>query len=96
MPLLQTVLEQHKDTGLVVLAINFEESAGLVEPFVSELGLTLEILYDTTATVSKAYHVTGLPTTFFIDRQGVIQHIQIGQLDEDLLDQHLSSILKSP
>ena len=80
----------------MVLAINFEEFAGLVEPYVSELGLTLEILYDTTATVSKSYHITGLPTTFFIDRQGVIQHIQIGQLDENLLNQHLSGILKSP
>ena len=96
MPLLQTTLEQHRDDGLVVLAINFEEYAGLVEPFVSELDLGLEILYDNEATVSKAYQVTGLPTTFFINRQGIIQHIQIGQLDEDLLDRHLSSILKSP
>ena len=48
---------------------------------------------DADGAVSKAYQVTGLPATFFIDRQGVIQHVQIGQLREQMLEEILARIL---
>ena len=93
MPAFQEAFEAHQDEGLVILALDLEEDAALVEPFVEEFGLTFEILYDSQGAVNKTYQVTGLPRTVFIDRQGVIQHIQVGEVQEVLLQGFLGRIL---
>lgn len=93
MPALQQAFVEHQEEGLVILAVNQREETNLVEPFVDELGLTFEILYDSDGAVNKAYQVTGLPRTVFVDRQGVIKHIQVGELQEVVLQGLLDRIL---
>jgi peroxiredoxin len=93
MVLFQEASVRHQADGLIILAANFEEEAAYVRPYVKELGLTFEILYDRQAEVTKRYLVTGLPTTFFIDRQGVIRHVQIGEIEADLFPHLLEEIL---
>jgi peroxiredoxin len=93
MPAFQRAFEAYQEDGLIILAVNFEEESNLVRPFVEEFGLTYEILYDTNAKVSQTYQVTGLPRTIFVDRQGVIQHIRIGEVEETLLAEVLEKIL---
>jgi cytochrome c biogenesis protein CcmG/thiol:disulfide interchange protein DsbE len=93
MPLLQQAYERHQERGLAVLAVNFEEETALIRPFVEELQLTFDILPDRQAEVSKSYRITGLPITVFIDRQGLVRHIQLGQLKDDTLAEALAKIL---
>ncbi|TFG99036.1 MAG: TlpA family protein disulfide reductase, partial [Calditrichales bacterium] len=45
-------------------------------------GLTFPLLVDEKIAVAGLYKVTGLPTTFFIDRNGMIFKKHIGWLDE--------------
>lgn len=94
MPLLQAAYRQYHVEGLTVIGINFEEGERLVAPYVAELGLTFDVLYDPNAAVGKAYQVNGLPTTFFIDRQGIIRDIQVGQVDEKKLAGTLESLIE--
>jgi cytochrome c biogenesis protein CcmG/thiol:disulfide interchange protein DsbE len=35
--------------------------------------------------ISKDYAITGVPETFFIDRNGNIVHVQIGPIEQDQL-----------
>jgi peroxiredoxin len=93
MSLFQQAYEDHRDEGLVVLAVNFEEEANIARPYLEELGLTFEVLLDQDAALAKQYLVTGLPTTFFIDRQGLIRQVKLGQVQEDLLEEILAQIL---
>ncbi len=93
MPAFQEALEAHRDQDLVILAINLEEEASRVEPFVEELGLSFEILYDSDGAINKSYQVTGLPRTVFVDRQGVIKYIQVGEVQEVYLQGFLGRIL---
>jgi len=93
MPTFQQAFEQHQAEGLVILALDLAEDASLVEPFVEEFGLSFEILYDSDGAINKHYLVNGLPRTVFIDRQGVIQHIQVGEVQEVLLQGFLGQIL---
>jgi len=68
---LQAVLE---DRGLAVLAISIDRGgAKVVRPFAKRLGLERLALYlDAKGALFQAFGVTGLPTTFLIDRQGDI------------------------
>ena len=97
MPAIQAVYQDYKDKGLVVLAINttFQDSETDVRAFVKEYKLDFPILFDRTGDVSKRYQLRGLPSTFFIDRKGVIQLVVVGgPMDETLIRSRVENLLK--
>lgn len=78
MPFIQEVYQEWTDKGLVILAIDMGESAATVRDFMQNNNYTIPVLLDTRRVVSQKYNVTAIPTTFFIDRNGVIQDKLIG------------------
>jgi len=93
MPLLDKEYQAKKEDGLVVVGVNVGESPTQVQEFVDEIGVTFPIWLDQSQQVSRRYRVFGLPSTFFIDREGVIQSFYLGQLREKQLRQGVSQIL---
>jgi len=79
-PALETSYEAYKDSDVVVLGVNLTDQDSLkeVESFVQEFGLTYPILLDRDGAVGLLYQLNGLPTTFFINRQGVIRTVVVG------------------
>ncbi len=80
MPFIQDIFTDKKwaDAGLVVLAIDISESPSTVREFVKKYGLTFPVLLDIARDVSLEYYVRAVPTTFLIDREGIIREIRIG------------------
>ena len=69
------------DKGLVILAVNLDESPKLVNKFMKDFRLTFPALLDGGSRVSSRYAVTGLPTTTLIDRRGRIVGGAVGPRD---------------
>jgi peroxiredoxin len=78
MPTLQEVYEAYRDEGLVVLAINQDEPADRVARFAQQHGLTFPLLLDAEFNVTDRYQVGLLPSTFFVDRAGVVYEVIFG------------------
>lgn len=80
MPAIQRVYDAHKDRGLEIIAVNttFQDNEAAAAAFVNEFGLTFPIALDRTGEVSNRYLLRALPTTFFVDAEGVIRKIVIG------------------
>lgn len=80
MPAIQAVYERNRERGLDVLAVNttFQDSERDAASFVQEFGLTFPVPLDRTGSVSRQYQLRALPTTFFVDREGVIRKVVIG------------------
>jgi thiol-disulfide isomerase/thioredoxin len=96
MPYFQTAYEKYENQGLVILGINYtyQQVLSEVTTFVNEAGLTFPILLDTTGEVSSdIFNLQGLPETFFIDPEGIVQHVQIGDLSADELEGYINLIL---
>jgi peroxiredoxin len=92
MPAIQSRFEQFRDEGLVVLAVDFDESQEVVAAFRDEFDLTFELLLDPGAEVQRLYRNRSYPTSFFIDPQGVIQVQHIGVMTEGQLDNYLEQL----
>lgn len=82
--------------GFTVLAIDFDESADLVQAFVDELGLTFTVLLDPGGDVQNLYRVRGYPTSFFVDADGIIRVFHIGDMSESELDAYLVQLGVQP
>ena len=82
LPYIQAVYDDREALvpDLAVLAVNVSQPADQVEEFVGYNGFTFEFLIDTWATAASDYYINEIPTTFFIDRNGVIQDVHVGLL----------------
>jgi len=80
MPAIQRVYEKTRERGLEVLAVNttFQDSEPAAADFIQELGLTFPVPLDRSGTVSRQYQLRALPSTFFVDREGIIRKVIIG------------------
>jgi peroxiredoxin len=77
----------------VILSVDIGEGREIVQAFVQEQDLTFPILLDENGAVALGYRVRGVPTSFFINRDGVIQAQYTGPLNESLIEKHLDQIL---
>jgi cytochrome c biogenesis protein CcmG/thiol:disulfide interchange protein DsbE len=79
MPALQKVYEEHRET-VEILAINatYQDSLDTVQEFARANNLSLPILLDENGIVAESYQLRSLPTSFFIDPDGIIQEVVIG------------------
>ncbi|UCD09839.1 MAG: redoxin domain-containing protein [Dehalococcoidales bacterium] len=78
MPLLEGVYEEWKDNDLTFFAVNVGESSADVTSFMDYFGFNMPVLLDNSKTVSRRYGVSGIPTTYFIDEDGIIQDRIVG------------------
>lgn len=75
---LQQVNDSWSNKGLVLLAIDVGENATAIRQFMTGLNLSLTVPIDADLKVTKAYGITAIPTSFFIDKNGVIQQKVMG------------------
>ena len=92
-PELQQVAVENGD-DLVIIGGNHTtaDSPALVPDFVEEFGITFPVVLDETGEVVKTYQVLGLPTSVFIDRDGVIQELFTGPVTKAYLESKLPEL----
>ena len=78
MPFIQEIYEEWSDKGLIILTVNLQENPSQVKEFVESFGFSFPVLLATNRKVPLAYNIRGIPATFFIDKDGIIQDIKIG------------------
>ena len=94
MPFIQSIFEESSDTGLVILAVNIGETPSRVRDFIQSGNFSFLVLLDTNQDVALEYNIRGIPTTFFIDKEGVIQVIKVGAFSSMLeIKRSLSKII---
>lgn len=72
--------------GRVVPGLDVQESPEIVRRFAAEFGAAFPIVIDQKGDVSGQYRLRGLPTSLFIDDQGVLRAQHIGELTQEILD----------
>jgi cytochrome c biogenesis protein CcmG/thiol:disulfide interchange protein DsbE len=91
MPALQATAELFADE-VIILGIDEGESASVVKNFVTEYGITYPILLDENFATGDRFNVRGMPTTFFIDGEGIIRHLWIGEMNRITLAEGIAMI----
>jgi thiol-disulfide isomerase/thioredoxin len=83
MPSMESLHQELKDRDLIMLAVNVGEAPDLVSGFMEDYRLTFPVAMDRNGSVSRQYGVQALPTTYIIDRRGLIVSRLIGAIEWD-------------
>ena len=91
-PVLAEARERHGDTGFEILGVTHNDLDEQSRKFVSESGAEWPMLPDGDDTVWDRYGPVGLPTSYFVDGDGVVQRVHIGPVTDEQLANHLAAI----
>lgn len=94
-PVLATGAARHAADGLVVIGVLYKDDPDPARTFVAEQHATWQTVTDPARSIGPAWKVLAPPQTFFVDREGIIRDVQVGQVrDAAELDQLLAPILQ--
>jgi cytochrome c biogenesis protein CcmG, thiol:disulfide interchange protein DsbE len=94
MPAIQQAYEAYRDRGFIVLAVNLREDAVAITPFLEQHQLTFPILLDRDGQASAAYQAHALPSSFFVDRRGVIRAVYRGPIPPRVINGVVEQLLQ--
>jgi peroxiredoxin len=93
MPALQHTYQANQTKGLVVLGADTADDAQTMTDFTHRLGITYPVVRDVDAHTAIAFGVIGTPTSFILDRQGIIRYKITGPVDHDTLVKDVTTLL---
>jgi len=92
-PDLVAVEKRYASKGVIFVGVDASENAPLVSVFVKSKGIRFPIVLDSNNVVSKRYDVRAIPTTYVLDRHGIIRYRQVDELSESVLSGALDAVL---
>ncbi len=94
MPEIEAVYQEYKDKGVVVIGVDILEPEDVVRQFVEQGGYSWIFILDATGAVSDDYRITAIPTSFFIDKDGIIQVVNIGAMTKRAMENKLAEAMR--
>ena len=91
MPLLENIYKKYNKMGFTLIGVNVEPDSKAAEGFLKQTPVSFPVIYDKDSTVSKAYDVSGMPSTVIIDRKGNLRMLHRGYKPGDE-NEYLDSI----
>lgn len=81
-PLFTAKLAEHAGDGLAIVGVLMGDPPAPARDFVDEYGATWPTVEDPAGEIRTAYRVAARPQTYFIDREGILRSIQIGEVTD--------------
>jgi cytochrome c biogenesis protein CcmG/thiol:disulfide interchange protein DsbE len=94
MPYFESAGQRYGD-DVIILGLNQAESAEIIAAYARDNGLTYPLLVDEDMKVNNLYGVLNLPTTIFIDRNGIVREVLIGTISRAVLEDRIEKLLDS-
>ena len=76
----------------VIVGVNIADDAQVATQFIQQRGLTYPVVLDQNQHVMALYNINVTPTSYFIDRHGIIRVIVYGPVDDATLQQDVAKI----
>ena len=93
MPVLEKIVRNYQPKGVVFLGIAVDDTEEKMKEFIKRYDVTFPVGLDKTAEIQKSFGLYGIPTTYFIDRNGIVNYFHSGVVTEELLQHELDKLL---
>jgi thiol-disulfide isomerase/thioredoxin len=77
-PFLNEMHQQLKDQGLQIVGINLDENIDEAKTFLATYPASFTVMADVSKQCAKDFGVKAMPSSYLIDRKGIVHHIHLG------------------
>ena len=92
-PALSAVARAWRDRGVVFIGVNVQDTRAAALAYVDEFQVPYQSLFDRSAQIAAKLPAVALPTTFILDRDGVIAYQLTGKTTVPILRERLNGLL---
>lgn len=92
-PVIEKASHKYAQQPVVFLAIAVDDTEKKARAFMKKIGLTIPAGLDKTGKIKDDYGIYGMPTTFFIDKNGKVSYFHAGVVTEELLKHEIDKLL---
>lgn len=84
-PFLIELFEKYSDKDFTILAVNIDEEKENANKFLNSMNkeVPFKILFDPEAKIPTLYKIEAIPTTYILDKNGIVRYIHIGFMSSD-------------
>lgn len=82
-PRVDAIYQKHKAKGLEVVAVNEDEDVKKVPAFLAETKVSFTVAFDNEGKAAETYGVQTMPSSFLVDRRGVVRYAHSGYHPDD-------------
>lgn len=95
-PFMNTLNKDYKAKGLEVVAVNLDENPDEAKAFLAKTPAQFTVLADTSGQCPQDFGVQAMPSSYLIDRNGVVRHVHLGFKagETDDLKKQIETVLK--
>jgi len=79
----------HKEANYEIVGVATQSDDQTVKAFTQEFGMYFPVVLDAGSNVTSLYHVLPIPTSFFIDKDGIIRDMRVGIVDRPTMEKWL-------
>lgn len=96
MPVLESLHSRFASRGLRIVGVSQDRSASNIAPFVSRHHVTFPIIHDAGNAIAGRYDPPRMPTTYIIDRTGIVRFVHAGFRSGDAatIEREVTSLLE--
>ena len=91
-PMIDAAYEKYKGRGLQVVGVDLQENAAKAREFVAKHRLAFPAVVDSGVLLDQ-YQINGMPVAAFINKNGVVKRIEVGEMTAGQLDADIQTIL---
>jgi cytochrome c biogenesis protein CcmG/thiol:disulfide interchange protein DsbE len=91
--LLQSAWTQYRDQGVIFLGVAYVDSEPKSLEYLQQYNIDYPNAPDLGSTISDHYEITGVPETFFIDKEGTISRVVVGPVSASVLHNEIGGLL---
>jgi len=93
MPVIEKIVGEYQPKGVIFLGVAVDDTEKKMKEFVARYGVSFPVGLDKTSEIQKTFGLYGIPTTYFIDKHGIINYFHSGTVTEELLQHELDKLL---
>lgn len=95
LPVLESLYRKYRAKGLVVVGVGQDRERENLDKFLRASPLTFRIVHDAEGQVADRYGPPKMPSSYLIDRKGLIRHVHAGfkASDKGALERELNALL---
>ncbi len=77
-PYMNKLHREYQSKGLEIVGVNLDEEPQEAQAFLTKTPAQFTVLADASGACPQAYGVKAMPSSYLIDRQGIVRHVHLG------------------